>query len=281
MPLSLSAYVKRILPERSALMAIAAALSAMLIAHGYLATREAELLKIAEPMDVAIAARDIADGEFISAQDAKIRKMPRRYLEPGAIASSQDLMGRVAAINIKMGSQITKSSARLVDELSALSTIIPSGMMALAVPVKRDSGILALTKAGDLIDLMAAFDIGDSSGGKRALVTICERVPVLAIGNKIAGIPVVTENRKGSKGMVKSKEMVSTSDSATMTVALPPNDLRRVAFAISTGDIMVGLRPLADDSPPTKPAPITISTITGDGSQLLLPRRNFREYKGR
>ena len=69
------------------IIAIAAGIMAAIIAMGYLSSREAQLVEMAEPLQVLAVAGDIPRGEIITPADLVFAEVPARFVPPAAFAT--------------------------------------------------------------------------------------------------------------------------------------------------------------------------------------------------
>lgn len=275
------AFLGEIVSRRPVLIACLSGLAAALLAAGYLNQREREIMRVAEPVGVIAASRDVAAGEAIDEGMARTVKVPRRFVQPGAIAAMEDAAGRIAAVPIRAGAQITAANARRPSELRSVAGLIPAGRRAFAISSDDSSGIAGLVKPNDMVDVMATFDLGHESSVRRTTMTIVENVQVLAVGSEVAdALPAPPEKSKGRLfGGAPVAQM--GSQRASVTLAASPAEAQVLAFAQASGALAIALRPFGDDAGAEKTSPTTIATITGGHDELMPMKRGYREYRGR
>lgn len=98
---------------------------------------------------VVAAAREVAPGALLSADDLELRAVPPSLLPERAVLSIDEAVGRAAAAGLTRGSLLTEVSVVAPRANSEPGTVI--------APVKvRDPDVVALLRPGDRIDLLAA-----------------------------------------------------------------------------------------------------------------------------
>ena len=163
--------------------------------------------------DAVVAARDLAGGQQLSADDVAVRQVPRDLLPEGAVSDTAALIGRTLASPTRAGELVT--DRRVLDE--GLLAAYPGTV---AVPARlADAASRALLRVGDTVDLVAASPQG------RAASVVAPSVPVLALPS--AG------SRTTAAGAREAGALV--------VVAVSPEDALRVAQASAAGVIGVVL----------------------------------------
>lgn len=168
-------------------MAAASAALAVLLLAATLRPASADLV------DVVVAASDLPPGATLSAQDLSVTALPADYLPPGAVASTDLVIGRTIAGAISAGEPLTRS--RLVDTS-------PRSDGLLTVPVRlADAEAATLLAPGSVIDLV----LGSRDSTPRVIaegvqvVTIPQRPASTGLGgaSRAAGslIVVATDRR--------------------------------------------------------------------------------------
>ncbi|MFH0800021.1 MAG: Flp pilus assembly protein CpaB [Pseudomonadota bacterium] len=273
--------IGEIVKQKPLLVACVSALAACLFAAGYLGSREASIMSVAEPVGVAVAARDIAAGEAIDENAIGMARVPRRFVQPAAFSSVSDAAGRVAVVPIRAGAHMTPANARRVGDARGLAAVIPAGRRAVAIPLDDAAGSSGIIKPYDVVDVMATFDLGQESSVRRTTLTIVEDVQVLAVGSEIADALPAPKSAAAKGGMFGGQAMVPGRAQATATLAVTPAEAQALAFARESGALTVALRAWGDDAGAERTPPTTIATITGGHDELVPMKKGYREYKGR
>lgn len=276
------ARLGEIFSRRPLAIAVISGLLAVIFGAAYLKGREADVLKIAEPVDVVVARKNIEQGEMINMGLIEIVKVPRRFVQPGAFSGVNDAAGRVAFVPIPSGAHVTDAVARRVGDIGGLSALIPTGFRAYVLDVSLSGAAAKFIRPGDFVDVLASFDLGSDSQSRRTTMTVVENARVLAVGERIADAVLDARRPEKSKGLFGSPTSGNFSDArVSIAVAVLPMDAQTLAFVSASGTVSVALRPFGDDGGGSGTGPTTIGTITGGHEELMPSRKFYREYKGR
>lgn len=150
---------------------VVAALTGVAVISGLSAVRPAPAATTA----VWVASRDLPGGQPLTATDVRVERLPRADVPTGAFQVSAALVGKLLAAPMRTGEPMT--------DVRVLSTALlgvtgPPGDVAVPVRVADGPAALALVRAGDLIDIIAAADPAD--GGPATTTTVARGVRVLA-----------------------------------------------------------------------------------------------------
>jgi len=139
------------------------------------------------PVDVVIAAQDIAFGEPVRAEWLATRSLPADYVEDRHILANRirDLIGLPLAQSVRAGEAIMRTDlSPLSDQQRTLSGEIPQGSRAITLLATQTSAFNGLLRPGDHVDVI--LTIGDplrSEGWHNVL--LLENVAVLAVGRRL------------------------------------------------------------------------------------------------
>lgn len=272
------AHLREAFLKRPLMFAAIAAVVAALLASGYLSRREAELIRVSEPVSVVVSSRDIAAGETLNRTSLAVRMIPRGFVEADALTDIESASGRLALVPIRSGSQITASAARLPSSVGGLSGQVPMGRRAYSIGLERSKGAGGLVRPGDSVDVIAAFDIGGEGWARRTTLTVVQNAQVLAVGRQMARTPV--EKEGGKKGAMFGAVRRPLADDLIVTIAVSPSDAQKLALAESAGSVSLALRPFAEPEEASLPAPTTISQMADGRGELFPIKQKFREYRG-
>lgn len=157
-------------------------------------------------VDVPVAARAVDAGRRLRAADVTNRRLPAALVPRGRRVPSA--VGRVAVVPLAAG-EVLLAAKLAPDGLRGVAALVPAGHRALTVPV--DPAGLAL-QVGHRVDVLATFEAaGDGAG---------EEAPTF---------PVAT-----------AALVVDVADEA-VTIAVPPAQAARVAFALARGTVTLAL----------------------------------------
>lgn len=161
---------------------------------------------------VAVAARDLGAGAVVGPDDVTVEQWPAAVVPAGALDSVPE--GRTVAAPIVAGEAVV--GARVAPEgLGAVAALVPEEHRAIAVPTAAgglgtDAPPLAV---GDRVDVLATFDVIDPSGAD-------------------GGAPT---------GTVTAGAMVVDVGESAVTIAVPIDEVARVAFAVARGTVTLAL----------------------------------------
>lgn len=158
---------------------------------------------------VLAAARDLAPGTRLAAQDVRVLELPPSAAPAGVLRDGTGVAGRVLGGAMRAGEALT--DVRLL----GAGLAAPPGEVAVPVRV-AEPALPLLLQAGDRIDVLAA-----SPAGQVSATTVVAGVTVLAV-------PQV----EGDRG-----------DGALVVVAAPPAAAARLAAAAVTSRLSVVVRP--------------------------------------
>lgn len=276
----LCATAKKIALDRPLFVGIGAAAAAVLFATGYLGQREASIMRVAEPVAVVVAARDLASGEQIDEASIRVVHVPRRFVQPGAFAAVAEAAGRIAACPIRGGAHLTPSNARRPSEAHRLAALVPPGRRAVAVVI--EDGSAEIVRPDDVVDVLATFDLGSEASVRRTTLAVAAGLRVLAVGGDVVDALPPPPRSGGSAGIFGSALTAPASRAGgVVALAATPAEAQLLTFAQVSGHIGLALRPLAEEESGDRPPPTTIATVTGGHDELAPIKRNFREYRGR
>ena len=227
-------------------------------------------------IEVISAARDIPPHTQITAALLTTKKVPIKFVEPGAFRvkipgqSLDRVIGKVTTSAIAADAQIT--SANLNDP-----SVDKTGVAPLLPPGKRgyllrlgNLDVAELILPGNYIDVLATFSVRQKDGSSaKATYTILQNILVIGVGREL---------RKPEQDVTSKKE---GSESLVLTLALEPSEAERMALAQSEsqGEISVvvgghgdntvtpvaGVTPAhlldGNPEPPSRPPPLCSPSI--------------------
>lgn len=150
---------------------VVAALTGIAVISGLSALRSGPVATTA----VWVASHDLPGGKPLTAADVRIERLPRADVPTDALGGSASVVGNLLAAPMRTGEPLT--DVRLLST-ALLSATGPPGDVAVPVRVADGPAALALVRAGDLIDILAAADPED--GGPATTTTVARGVRVLA-----------------------------------------------------------------------------------------------------
>jgi Flp pilus assembly protein CpaB len=155
---------------------------------------------------VAIATHDLGPGSVVHPDDATVEQRPAAVVPDGALDAVP--VGDVVTAPVLAGEALVAGRVG-GDGLSVVAARVPAGHRAVAIPIDRPGSAPPL-RPGDLVDVLATFDVLDPA----------DTAPT---------------------GVVASAAVVVAVDDSTVTVAVPADDVDRVAFAVARGTVTLAL----------------------------------------
>ena len=216
-------------------IALILSLATSVLVYQYLKGRSPTGLKADVP--VVVAKVDIPAKTKITAEMVQEIKMPAQYIQPGTVMDLKSLLGITTREKITAGEQITERRLFIEGKTVGFTGVIPPDKRAVTVAVTEVTGVAGFVKAGDFVDVVATFDKNDT--GEHASNLILQNVLVLAANRE-------TEYGEGDPAPKDKKDVVKT---ATVTLAVDPEEAAKLAVSEEKGKIRLALRPFlpADD----------------------------------
>ena len=201
------------------LISIGAGVFAVIAMMLYLDARERSLMDQAAPQDVVVTTRDVLANTALDERFIQVVKVPRKYVQPGALNSPQDAVGRVSAVPLLPGSQILGTTL-LEGGRESLSFNVPRGMRVIALAVNDITGVGGELRRGNFIDLLGVFEYGVPSGSQGGQITYAqERTEAITIAQNVQIMSVGMDSRALAE---QAQATVEKGSDAPMPNAAPP-----------------------------------------------------------
>jgi Flp pilus assembly protein CpaB len=115
-------------------------------------------------INIVFVAQDIPAGTIITEEYLLVGPWPSNYQLEGLIRNKNDIIGKRARIDLKRGepifqSQVVQNGSEVSDTASAMALKIQPGMVAIAIPMNRLSGVAYAIGNGDHIMIIATIMI--------------------------------------------------------------------------------------------------------------------------
>jgi len=180
---------------------------------------------------VVVAAVNMDVGEIVTSQHAKLSSWPKADVPNGSFTSLAEVEGRVARGSIVAGEPLLK--AKLLDPDLAgrgglLPMLVPEGLRGVTIKVGRAVQESGFVHPNSHVDIVVSIAKGGTSRDQIAKVVL-QNVLVLAAGQTVE--------------MYNNKPVRVT----TVTLALTPTQVERLALAQTEGPLMLATRNLHDD----------------------------------
>jgi pilus assembly protein CpaB len=203
---------------------------------------------------IVVAAANIGLAESITRQHVKLVPWPKAAVPPGAIRSLEDAEGRVVRGSIVAGEPLmeAKLAPQLAGRGGIMPMLIPEGQRGVTITLDtamRESGFVM---PNSRVDVLVSMPKGSGSSEKIAKV-ILQDVTVLAAGQTVE--------------MKDNKPVTNT----TVTLALTPQQVERLAVAQSDGKLMLVQRNLRDTEVVRTPGATPSSLLSDVASAVPQP----------
>ncbi|HYZ20451.1 MAG TPA: Flp pilus assembly protein CpaB [Gaiellaceae bacterium] len=161
-----------------------AALLAALVLLLYLSQYRSSVDNASEPVPVLVAKTLIekgTPGDVVGLKELfQTTESPKDQLKEGAITDPTTLRGRVAAVDVYPGSQLTTGDFASTGK-STIGTTITGNQRAISIPLDSAHGMVGQLQAGDHVDVYAGFNVNSAAGAtsRPVLKVIMQDVVVL------------------------------------------------------------------------------------------------------
>jgi pilus assembly protein CpaB len=206
----------------------------------------------AEP--IVVAAANIGLAETITAQHVKLVPWPKAAVPPGAIRTLENAEGRVVRGSIVAGEPLmeAKLAPQLAGKGGIMPMLVPEGQRGVTIKLDeamRESGFVL---PNSRVDVLVSMPKAPGSNEKIAKV-ILQDVTVLAAGQTVE--------------MKDNKPVTNT----TVTMALTPQQVERLAVAQAEGKLMLVQRNLRDTDVVRTPGATPSSLLSDAGAAATKP----------
>lgn len=276
-------------------LSVAAGVVALIAVTIYINAREATLLEEAAMQDVVVATRDILANRALDEAVVQVAKVPKKYLAPGAVTSVNEVVGRVAAVPIPKGAQVT-GTALQEGGREALAFSIPRGMRAVTIAVSDVSGVGGLVRVGNFVDIVGIFEYGVPSGSvggqvtynqeKTETLTLAQNVQVVAVGREFRGSQAPARKASADTDATAQEEAAAAAEKAAVqsaTLLVSPAQVQEIILAQHVGTLFLSLRSNLDAGQVVELGrldPLTLLKVPTPVPLKSRPRPSWREYRG-
>lgn len=239
--------------------AVSSGLVAVILGNAYFSGYERQQEKTAEAqrlVRVVVASQDVPFGAQLGSNNLRLVNWPAQSVPTGAFTSLEQLTGtkRVALRPVVNGEPLLASKVSGGDGRATLSTVVPVGKLAYAIPINDVSGVGGFVRPGDIVDVLLTRPIpGDGAGANDKMTDlVVEAVPVL-------GIDQVADTGDTKAAVAKSA-----------TLQVDTRQAQKLALSIQLGQLSLALRNIADPQQAVMPTvlPRHLSTTA-----VYMPRR--------
>jgi pilus assembly protein CpaB len=139
----------------------------------------------AEPTNtvkVVVAARDVAPGKVLSAEDLTSGRVPKEMAPARSFSDPKDVVGRTATFALLKGQAVVETLLAAQGTGGGVQALIPAGLRAITVEVNEFSGLGGMLVPGCRVDVVAT--VRDEKAQQQASRTILQNIKVLAVGRQ-------------------------------------------------------------------------------------------------
>jgi pilus assembly protein CpaB len=197
----------------------------------YLSQAAAAAGRVGPMVAVVEAAEPIGRGAELAPEELRVVSIPKGYAPPGSFERPQQVLGRVALVDLATGEAVTETRLARV-RAGPVASLVPEGFRAFAVPTSLPPGTVA---PGDRVDVLATY-----SSGQLQAETVAEGAQVVFI--------LGTTSSSGGRTNGGLGLPPGASAGATQTILIilvTPDQEQRMAFARAFGVLDVAIQPPA------------------------------------
>jgi pilus assembly protein CpaB len=238
--------------RRTVALVVAVALAALatIALISYVRGLEDKAFEGTETVDVFVAKQDIpagVTGDTVSQQGlVERRTVPAKVRPEGAIASLQEISGRVAAVQIFKDEIIVRQ--RFVAPGAAVKGVlpIPPGKQAISVAISGAPGVAGFVQPGDQVSLIVQSQRGPQGQPGPFVHYLLQNLDVLAVGTRVvtAGAGLAPSQGQAAQGQEQG--------TGIFTFAVTPAQAEQIVFAVLNTQLYFTLLP-ANSQPAETP----------------------------
>jgi pilus assembly protein CpaB len=215
----------------------------------YTATRVPETTAKIVTVDVVVAVQDISERVEIQAPMLAIRQWPADAVPVGIVTKMADAVGKASVTKIYAGELIL--TGKLVDAklASALTFLIPPGMVAFTIPASEMTAVAGAIQPGDFVDVLLTLKVkdvdvrtGNESIEQATSQVTLQDVKVIHVGTWSP--PQQAPQPTGTQAATAQTAKPAAASSVTFLIT--EQDALVLKFAKEQGVIDLALRPYND-----------------------------------
>lgn len=225
------------------LLGIGLAGGAVYMAMGYIEDNEARLARaeaarraMVQTVEVYAAAKPLAYGETITADDVQLVRYAEDFLPEGAFRTMEELFPdgedelRVVLRPMEENEVLLEVKVTAPGEEAGLNQVLSPGMRAFAIRVDATSGVSGFLRPGDFVDVYWSGRYGNAFDGQEFTRLIDTNVKIIAVDQSADGL--------GAQARI----------ARTVTVEVSPNQVAALAQAQSSGKLTLSLVGWGDET---------------------------------
>jgi pilus assembly protein CpaB len=208
--------------------AVACGLLAAYLSVEYLRTEEVLAAESTAQRTLVVAARDLAGGALIRAEDLKVISWKSDELPEGFVGTTTEIVGKGLLQAIRANEPLLMSKLASEGEGAGLSILIPHGMRAVSVRVDDVVSVAGFVLPGTRVDVLVTLPMaGEANLGTSRMVL--QNLKVLAAGESL---------QADAEGKAQSVSVV--------TVLVTPEEAEVLFLATAEGRVQLALRNSTD-----------------------------------
>lgn len=241
--------------------------------------------KFGDDVTVLVAKEDIKEMDTLVDGMVEAKVVPRRFVEPAAIAfntlvksdsadyamETKRIIGNIAIVPIKKGEQLSLNKITEPGMRTGLAPQVTPGKRAIAISVDETTSVSKLIKPGDRVDVIAVIDIGAGAGGREAKVakTIMQDVVILAVGRNITNNIARKIDVDPGNGKSRVRSLTEFDGYSSITIEVDPGQAQTVAaIAAQTSNRLVLTLRNNDDTDRTNLSNSRATDVLADGVRV-------------
>lgn len=234
-------------------------------------------------VEVLAVNRDLPPQTFLDPDMFEVKKVPVKYVQPGAITDPREVEGKVTIASLLKGEYLLGSKLVAGGASGGLSSKIPEGKRAVSIEMEDYESAGGMIRPDDYVDVLVTFDYGDQDQSDKYTYPLFQNVSVLAVDASVyslkypSGTAIIRDDGKEMFSSLAKRPEIG-SGKKVVTLALSPEDAEKIVYASEAGKISLLLRAPTDRTLIENPRPVNIEALT---EKAGLIRNNFKEYRGR
>ncbi len=278
--------------SRLILISLGVALFALLLVYSYIYKKEKELLSLATPIKVVVAAKDIPEDALLDESALTVVEIPKKFVQPGALTRPAEATDRISAVPMLKGSQVLDYFFRPAAE-EGVARKIPADKRAYSIAVNDVTAVAGLVRPGDFVDVLVTAQTGSIQQGQSVpegsiARMLLQNILVLAVNQRstAGSAQRIAPSQQAAGGLAASvtpESQKAPSSLRTLTLSLTPDEAQKTAMAQEIGSLSVALRS-SWQKPEQQPLPlanVTAQQVLGT-EKPVLPRARpvWTEFRG-
>ncbi len=252
--------------------------------------------------EVVVARANLPANTILTRDMLAVRKMELAQIPKLAVTEAASIEGYVAVEPLTALQPIARSQVMPRTAAFGLAGIVPPGMRAVTVAVDPVTGVAGLLKAGDRVDVVATFEIGETLVAR----TVLQDIELLALGGQTTESTAAEQqqaaaeqaaaesqaakaaaSKEGAKGAEKAPaaakapaqpkgEKAKTIEYPNATLAVTPEDAQKLLLAGKRGELQLALRPVGEREYVPVPGHDLASVVGPEYARLTKPKEEAK-----